>query len=209
MRKTLIICLLIITGVLGVRGQQVELKGGIKFNTIHYNYAEVDAKSNIGFMLGADLIYPLSENFKFTTGLLFNQKGKATDNARIRLYYADIPVKLGFNKEIFYNVFMTFNVGGYFGMGLFGKHVQMDGAKTSTDIKWGNTGTMQDIKDFRRFDYGLLAEAKFIFNEKFGFNLGYELGLANMIPQLYYLSDNNHGYNRSLYLGLIYVIKSK
>jgi hypothetical protein len=207
MRKVLIFCFLIITGT--IYGQEVAIKGGIKFNTIHYNYVNEGAKSNIGLQLGADFTYPLSENFQFTTGILFNQKGQATDNSKTRLYYADIPVKIGFNKEIFYNVFMTLNVGGYFGMGLFGKNVLTEGEKTSTNVKWGNEETQREPKDFRRLDYGLLAEAKFIFNEKFGFNFGYELGLANMFPQTYLRPDNYNGFNRSLYLGLVYVIKSK
>lgn len=207
MRKILIVCFLIVSGT--IYGQEVALKGGIKFNTIHYNYGSEGIKSNIGFQLGADLTYPLSENFQLTAGILFNQKGQATDNSKTRLYYADIPVKIGFKKEIFYNVHMTLNVGGYFGMGLFGKNVLTEGEKTSTNVKWGNEGTLQDPKDFRRLDYGLLAEAKFIFNEKFGFNLSYELGLANMIPQMYLQPDNYNGFNRSLYLGLVYVIKSK
>lgn len=207
MRKVLIFCFIIISGT--IYGQELAIKGGIKFNTIHYNYGSEGIKSNLGLQLGVDLTYPLSENFQFTTGILFNQKGQATDNTRTRLYYADIPVKIGFNKEIFYNVFMTLNVGGYFGMGLFGKNILTDGEKTSTNVKWGNEETQREQKDFRRLDYGLLAEAKFIFNEKYGLNLGYELGLANMLPQTYNLADNNHGYNRSLYLGLVYVIKSK
>ncbi len=208
MRKVLIFCFIIISGT--IYGQEVAIKGGIKFNTIHYNYGSEGIKSNLGLQLGVDLTYPLSENFQFTTGILFNQKGQATDNTRTRLYYADIPVKIGFNKEIFYNVFMTLNVGGYFGMGLFGKHVLTEGDKTSETVKWANeinsneTGTT-----IRRLDYGLLAEAKFIFNKKFGFNLWYELGLANMLPQTYLQPDNDNGFNRSLYLGLVYVIKSK
>lgn len=207
MRKILFICLLIVSGA--IYGQEVSLKGGIKFNTIHYNYVNEGYKSNLGFQLGADLTYPLSENFRFTAGILFNQKGQATDNSRTRLYYADIPVKIGFNKEVFYNVFMTLNVGGYFGMGLFGKNVLTEGEKTSTDIKWGNESSPKDLKEFRRLDYGLLAEAKVIFGEKFGVSLGYELGLANMIPQTLLVADNYNGYNRSLCLGLVYVIKSK
>lgn len=207
MRKVLIFCFLIIAGT--IYGQEVAIKGGIKFNTIHYNYGSEGIKSNLGLQLGVDLTYPLSENFQLTTGILFNQKGQATDNTRTRLYYADIPVKIGFNKEIFYNVFMTLNVGGYFGLGLFGKNILTDGEKTSTNVKWGNEETQREPKDFRRLDYGLLAEAKFIFSEKFGFNLGYELGLANMLPQDNLPINNYNGFNRSLYLGLVYVIKTK
>lgn len=207
MRKILIICFLITSGT--IYGQEMALKGGIKFNTIHYNYGNEGLKSNLGFMAGIDLTFPIDQSFNFTAGLLFNQKGLATDDRSIRLYYADLPLKLGYKKEIFYNVFMTLSVGGYFGMGLFGKDVSTGVNKTSTSVKWGNEGTLQERKDFRRLDYGLLAEAKFIFSEKFGFNLGYELGLANMIPQMYLQPDNYNGFNRSLYLGLIYVIKSK
>lgn len=149
-----------------------------------------------GFHLGTTAEFIVSKSFSFETGILVSTKGLKENadygdgnkiNAKVTLYYLDIPLNAKGSFEITGGKKLFYALGPYIGIGLYGNDYvkeTYDGLteKSRSDIKWG---TDEDEDDLKRLDYGLSfgtgVELKAI-----SLGVSYSLGLANISPYTEY-----------------------
>lgn len=143
-----------------------------------------------GFHIGAILDHSFTNILAFETGLMFETKGTkikastigaSTGEATTNIFYMDIPM----------NLKAGYNFGGIGIYGLFGPYVGF--ALSSKDKYTGsfkdafgaseytNKIGNSDTDDIKGLDFGLSFGAGAEIN-KFQFGLGYDLGLANILP---------------------------
>ena len=117
MKKTLIL-IIISLSYTSVFSQNFSLKGGISLSNIKYSGDDpnviVDAAVRTGVMFGAVTQFG-EDNIKYSTELLFNQKGNKED---IHLNYLD----LAFKGNFFFNDEISLNVGPSLSYFLLGEY---------------------------------------------------------------------------------------
>lgn len=212
--------MLVITAISATAvAQSITLKAGATMSTIFQkDNDEVykDNKLKPGFLVGANVDFPINDLFSFETGLLLTSKGyKFSDKetflgitteyvGKANLLYLDIPitpkVSFGSGSTSFYAL-----LGPYVGLGLMGNYkseVTINGEKDSESdkVEWGSKDG-----DFKRLDFGLLAGGGVQFNA-IQIGVAYGFGLANISPY------NDGGYrenNRVLSLTAGYSLGDK
>lgn len=153
-----------------------------------------------GFGAGLSAEMPVSDHLSLRTSLGLLQKGvKVTANGKAengvgnmdvkltnKLYYAELPVNLTFNKELLNSKFFI-GAGPSVGYGLFGKSkaaytVSLPGAPSHTEtesvdaFKKGDDGG-----NYKRLNLSANLAAGIQFNSGFYVQAGYLLGLTNSL----------------------------
>lgn len=156
----------------------------------------------LGFGAGVSAEIPVNENLSLRTSLSLLQKGiKVTAsgedesgmgstkiNVTNKLYYAELPLTIAFNKELTNSKFFA-GAGPSIGYGLFGKSkgtytVSIPGAPAHTEtesvdaFKKGDDGG-----GFKRLDLSANLVAGLQFNSGFYVHAGYLLGLTSTLPK--------------------------
>lgn len=182
---------------------------------------EPDAKFRFGNSVGAVVDMPLLDFLSFQPSLLFSVKGSAYDLEemnpnheydgfmRDRVMYTEIPLNFAAKLELGPGSAQVF-LGPYVAMAFSGKSISkydvtlQDGTVTKVDeiddIKFRNTVSEDDIEDnedaswMRPLDYGLSFGVGYQWNALL-FNLGYQMGLANLTPDY----EDSDGFDRADY----------
>lgn len=155
-----------------------------------------DAKSKVGFNIGAAVEFNFIKSFGINTGLFYTTKGykesydgdKLTANAG----YLEIPVMASYRLNFTEDTQLQVNFGPYFAYGINGKTtVKIDGDKTKYDT-FGDDG-------LKRFDCGLGVGTSLAIS-KFVFGVNYQFGLTNLSDDDDYSVKNSNvsisvGYN--------------
>ncbi|MBX0291025.1 PorT family protein [Hymenobacter sp. HSC-4F20] len=136
--------------------------------------------------------------------------------ATIRLNYIEVPVNLVFNTSGEEGGFQVF-AGPYIGIGLKGSYktegsysVSVNGqveesfsGSEEEDIKFVGKGTDGDEPEFRRIDVGLNAGVGYKAGP-FQAQLGYGLGLGNLVPKYEDDDSDDKLHNRGVQLSVSY-----
>lgn len=143
-------------------------------------------KDQIGFHLGAKAELPFSNNFFLDGELLFIQKGyktakgeymidceKHTMDSSLKSYYLQLPIYVGYKINLNQDITIFGGLGGYLGMGLFGKE------KSHYDGISGSQKLYKDGNDNQRFDCGIGVKVGVEIIKKVQISGGYEWGLIN------------------------------
>ncbi len=174
----------------------VQLGGNVSFAQTESN--EDDELSNdprFGLVAGFVADVPMGP-LSFRPEINFIQKGFANDetinflgttyklNTKYRMNYVEVPLNVVYNIEAGAGkVFL--GLGPNFAFGLSGK-VKSDngsGDKTTADIKFdGNENPDDDNIHFKRFDFGGNLLAGYQTGMGLYFNLGFTLGLVDVLP---------------------------
>ena len=154
-----------------------------------------DLKMINGFTLGITTDLKLSEAFCIQSRLSLITKGCSnTGNAIVdremvilsltketaRPLFLQLPIHLAYKINIGQNSKIVFNTGPYFAYGMKGKVKTKRVVNSDVIYNNENYDFFENHNNcFRRFDYGLGFGAGMEFG-KFGFNVEYDLGLANI-----------------------------
>ena len=204
MRKWIFLLFLLFAGSIGYT-QSINIQAGVSMATIDYSHPSLlyneEYTYNLGFNVGVLVSFPISTIFEIQTGLKFDTKGWERTNNGIdtvtggpnsnailtmnaSLYYIEIPVLLKENYYLKSGAKISAALGPYVGMAIKGKFIfkgeDLSNNITQTrenDVKWGDT---EDF-DLNRLDYGLIFNLGIEIRSIY-FGLGYELGLADILP---------------------------
>ncbi|MCB0475960.1 MAG: PorT family protein [Flavobacteriaceae bacterium] len=151
-----------------------------------------------GIRAGIGYKVPLSPNFNLETGAFYAMKGSKLSDTnfedQIKLSYIDIPLlaKYTFTESPF-----SIYGGLQPSVLLSGKQkLDFNGTKTTVDLK----------ENLNKLDLAASLGVGYAFDNGFGIDLAYDLGLKNIYK------DNYGGYelkNRSIRLGVRYTFKNK
>lgn len=171
MRKlfTLLICIVFTTNIFAQWG----IKGGIDLSTLTL-YRE--AKSQVGFHLGAIYDIPMSSKFYFQPGLLFTSNGFdfkkniLVKKANISMYAIEVPLLFSFRPRIGNKIKIITNFGLYARYGLFGtKKYEFTDNTSKKESSYG---------PYNRFDLGIDLGIGLSY-KKISFIGSYQSGLTN------------------------------
>lgn len=158
--------------------------------------------SLLGFGAGVSAELPLSSSVSLRTSLGLLQKG-VTINAKggedggvgsvdvkltNKLYYAELPLNIAFNKEVTSGKFFI-GAGPSIGYGLFGKSkgtytVTVPGTPQHTETESVDAfKTGDDGGGYKRFDLSANLVAGMQFNSGLYVQAGYLMGLTNSLPK--------------------------
>lgn len=130
---------------------------------------------------------------------LLSLKGAKLDagglEAKLKPYYLEIPVHLGYKYEANEDFSVFGNAGPYMAIGLFGK---MDGEVAS--VASGSVNIFGDDV-FKRFDFGLGLKAGIEIKKTVQVVLGYDLGLIDVVKD----NDGEGVQNRNFSISLAYL----
>jgi hypothetical protein len=189
---TLFVSLFLLVRIPQSIGQTIYLNGGFSLPTMKSNWNRIsidkDFTFKIGFVVGAEASFDLTEHLKFNTGLNFLLKGynkfrnyglDRKYELKTNLLYFDVPWLVGFEHELG-KIRILAELGPYLGVGLFGKYntldlIEDDEIKRKDKVPWGN-----DESDYlKRTDYGMQAGLK-IKMKRIGVGISYQHGLKNL-----------------------------
>lgn len=237
----IIVLTFLIVSVTQVRAQvKIGLKAGLNMANIAQNYEdallESETKTRLAYHIGASVDYNLSDTWGIQSGLLFTSKGYSYDLEqelgiteeeslegydRVTFNYLEIPVSLAYKENN-----LQLYAGPYLAVGIGGKN------------KWDYTINYEDIGDVQNEEgkvkykpvFGEANREDFAGDESplnaldFGFNfgvgyevgavrinVGYSLGLSNMIVNYEGGADNRDRYesrNRAITVSASYFFKN-
>ena len=227
--KVRLLILLFFASLGFANSQSVIIEGGLSVATINYNnvnFAKNEKFSNnMGFHAGVLASFPIGPIFELQTGLILETKGWILDfngvdtltntadpdilvNLNASNYYLELPVMIKENYRLKNGWIISAAVGGYVAYGLFGEyHFTIENLKAGTtqerknDVSWGNDPSSHDLV---RLDYGLSFALGLELSGLY-IGLGYDLGLANILPP----DEGIEANNRVFRVTAGYVIRKK
>ena len=151
-----------------------------------------------GMRAGIGYKVPLSPNFNLETGAFYAKKGSKLSDTnfedQIKLSYIDIPLLAKY----------TFTESPFSIYGGLQPSVLLSGKQK---LDFNGTSTTVDLKEYlNKLDLAASLGIGYDFENGFGIDLAYDLGLKNMYK------DNYGGYelkNRTIRLGVRYTFKNK
>ncbi len=211
--RLLLISVLVICGLQGFSQIKFGAKAGVLFTNAAFNYDDNDlepaSKMKVGYTIGPAVEYSFTDNLALQTGLFWATKGYATDLEddlpegvsidgwdRSTLNYLEIPITFAYKIKDF-QVF----AGPYLAYCLGGKEkwdytttVEVMGQSVSTDYKddMKIKSFMGKVKEgdldaneapVSALDYGLNLGVGYQAGPVL-INLGYSLGLGNLMPDM-------------------------
>lgn len=183
------------------QGVRIGVKAGGNLSSVNYSEKVEGLKSKPGFQLGVTADYQLAGNLLLLSGLEIVQKGWKlevnSEYSRVKTtaspLYLQLPVHIGYKIDLG-AVQLVPQAGPYIAYGLGGKASYDDEDQSDKSDYFGKENNV------KRLDFGIGAGIGVEFG-KIGVNLGYDLGLANII-------DKKEGTesikNASLFLNLGY-----
>ncbi len=198
--KKVFLMLLVVTMCGAVKAQESKfgVRGGINLSNlsekVEGGYA-TDYKTKVGYRFGFICDAGLSRSFYLQPGLYFTSLGAKLDvedvTATVNLHYSQLPVLASFRIALSDRVKVHLNAGPYVSIGLAGKQ-KAEGIKVNA---------FSDEGGLDRFDWGLSFGAGIGIN-KFYFGLGYDLGLANILNDEIWDTDQVKCRNRNLHISV-------
>ena len=202
--KIYLMCLGLFMGTSGVFAQSIGVNLGLNLSSMtieddDFDYCE-DCSMRLGYHLGGNISFAMSDNMNLEIGLLFNTKGTKAEagsiTSKTNLGYLDVPILAKYNFGSDDMGIMA--IGGLsLGYGIMGKYkLDFDGNEEESDVVWGS----DDDSDFKALDYGVIVGAGLMI-DKLQITLTYNLGLANISP---YEDDSYNVNNNVIRLGVSY-----
>lgn len=174
-------------GIWGVRG-------GINLSKVNEKvdggYA-ADYKNKVGYRFGIICDGGITEDFYLQSGLYFTSLGAKLGGATVDLHYLQFPILASYRIALTDRMKLHLNAGPYVSVGLAGKQ-KADGIKVNA---------FSDEGGLSRFDGGLSFGAGIGFG-KFYFGLGYDLGLANILSDKVWDTDEIKTRNRNFHISV-------
>ena len=195
--KKILICAIIACGaVTAVAAQDSPvsfgIKGGVNLSNFGGDALELkdgslkydDKNALVGFQAGITIDYQLASSLYLLTGLEFTTKGAKYESSLAGIstelkqtpMYLQIPVHIGFKLGITDATKLVFHAGPYAAYGIGGK------TKVTGDLAGWTGETETDFfgdDTFKKFDWGLGLGVGLELG-KLTFNVGYDLGLADI-----------------------------
>lgn len=175
--KAILIAALMVCGVSTVSAQ---IEKGLRYGVIAgLNCSTVDAddaKSKIGFHVGARAEYNINESLYATASLLYSHKGFKIDNYddfKANAGYLELPIMAGYRWSLNNGLNIFGETGPYFAYGICGK------VKFGGDEDCDFFGDEDDTWGAKRFDAGWGIHAGVEYS-KFQIRVGYELGFTKV-----------------------------
>ena len=108
----------------------------------------------ISFKLGVGYDFAVSESFSIEPAVMLHNKGFKVDGftGYVARYFVEVPVLAAYKMDLNDNCQLVINAGPYVAYGLFG-----------SDIEWGDGEKTNAFDAFNRFEAGLGAGAKVVF----------------------------------------------
>ena len=149
------------------------VRAGLNMATTQFDSQYDSPSMTTAFHIGLSLDVPITEQFLFTTGLLYSAKGYKYDDGKVAesatAHYIDMPLLASYRLPIGSSLGLQFSAGPYVALGLGGS------------IK-DDKASKYDQKFFDRnntFDYGVQAGASLVVSRHFIVGAAYQLGLAS------------------------------
>ena len=167
------------------------VKAGLNASNVYGK--DIDSGSSlIGYHAGLTLEYHFNPLMTIQSGLYIQSKGhtdKHDDSDKIKLTYLQIPIHAAYKIEVMPETKIELHAGPYIAYGISGKsEYKEDGKKESEKIKFGS-----ELSELKPFDAGIGIGV----GAEFGFflvDLGYDLGLVNMLNTSSFTLKNQHAY---------------
>ena len=161
-----------------ISAQSFGMKLGMNFSkTTDYRDDFDEIKMRPGLNVGPIVEYNVADNFYIQSGLLFSQKGlKIDDNAKVSIYYLELPLNL-INKFEMEPVTIMYGVGPYFAYGIKSKVKYKDDDQTV--IRSVDLGYDHDDDDFIPADFGIGLNAGVEYSS-IQFNFEWGIGLTDI-----------------------------
>jgi hypothetical protein len=189
-------------------GTSFGIKAGVNFQNLtgkDVNGDKMNNKLKAGFGAGVNALILIATDFYIQPGVEFNQKGAKSNDGdyKTSLSYIDIPVSVVY-KPLVGTGHVIFGFGPYVGFGVGG---QVKGAGGSTDVKFKNDVTFNDLNSgnvyFKSMDAGANIFAGYEMNNKVSIQLNTQLGLIKVNPNIEGIPDDqssvkNTGFGISL-----------
>jgi len=178
-----------------VKSQKIGLKVGLNLNNIAQDFSdpagELSTKLKVSYHFGAIVDFELSDKFGIQPGLILSSKGFSYDDLsgddydRTRLNYLEIPLnaRLNFSTD-FHALFGPYLAFGLGGVNKYRYEANNDESKDGVDFGPAEvpiTALDNDEFPLRALDYGLNIGLGYT-SGPIAINLGYGLGLNNIIP---------------------------
>ena len=136
-------------------------------NLSNWSSTNSNAKWHPGFHLGVRGTYnfaSLEGTPYLNAGLLLSLKGVKSDEVSFNAYYLDVPIHVGYSRQVSEGVNLFGEVGPYLGIGVFGK-----------------TAGVNTFDALKRFDVGVGGRIGVEFQHKFNVSFGFDHGLLEVI----------------------------
>lgn len=185
---------------------KVGVKAGMNFSNVRMN-EENESKANTqsipGILLGLTVDVPVAHDFYIQPAIQYSRKGYkqksggfygSATNFKVNVSYVEVPVNILYKPHLGAGNLLI-GAGPYIAYGMGGKW-NSDTHVVLGDINIGNSGDVifrndamdgGDINSYKygkRLDYGLNFLAGYEFFRKLSFQLGGQLGLANLKPEV-------------------------
>lgn len=205
--KTLSLLLVILMSGMVASGQGIKpgIVAGVNFQNINgkdYSGDKLEYDLLTGFHVGANLLFPISEEIGFQPGILYSSKGTViskSPDSKLKISYVEIPLNVLYRGQLGNN-FVLLGFGPYAAFGVGGE-VSVD--KLKTDLEFGNEADITNPFVVKRFDAGANIFAGYELGNGLLFQLNAQLGLLKVNPDVKGVSDGktawkNTGFGLSL-----------
>jgi hypothetical protein len=173
------------------------IRAGVNFQNLNGKDADGDNLENkvlVGFNIGANVEFPIAQEFYLQPGVLFSTKGaKAEENSdvKVKLSYLEIPINLVY-KPVLGDGNLLLGFGPYLGFALGGKLTDGD---NDVDIEFekeiSQTQAISGTPYFKRFDAGANLLVGYELSSRISAQLNAQLGLVNINPEITDMDDDD------------------
>ena len=182
------LALFVTAGAVNAQSTKFGVKGGLNLAGVTNNNGEISTDRMPTFHAGVVADLGITEMFSVRTGLDLQGKGyKYTmlgKEYKSNPLYLEIPVNFTVNFPLGAATKLYAGAGPYVAFGVGGKYPQIDGSKEN--IKFTKDQTLTTYipgREYKPLDAGANVVGGLTFNEKFGINLQYGIGLINTVPE--------------------------
>lgn len=195
MRSIFFLAVLMLLGELANAQTTFGIRGGINFQNINGKNDEGDKLKNhlkMGFHLGANVEFPIADEFYLQPGLMFSTKGASDydglNDFKLSISYIELPIHFVFKPE-FGTGKLIIGLGPYFAYAVAGK-AKLGGEEEDIEFK-NKVGSMADGIFLKPFDAG--ADIFFGYEMASGLSLqlNAQLGLVNLFPEYESVETDN------------------
>lgn len=151
------------------------VKAGLNFPKLNASGggASESTGSTTNFHVTGYASLPAAQNFAIQPGVSLQGKGGKEGDLKTNLMYLEVPVNAVYYIPAGYAGSVFIGAGPYAALGLSGK---VKGGDRSIDVDFGSGDN-----EFKRFDWGFNFLGGYKLNSGFLVNVGYGLGLGNML----------------------------
>lgn len=182
-----------------------------------------DVGNRVGLRIGVNVNIPILDGFFIKTGLEYSEKGmkydyydeEYFDESKLSLNYLEIPILASYAYSVNDNLDLTAHIGPYVAYALsgnihekYGEYSYNEGERYVDpdeldvyDIDPFDPDDDMDVS-FKRFDFGLRFGIGATIASHYNVNIGYELGLFDILDSDYGL--NYSVKNKNLYVSVGY-----